>query len=268
MGGECTCSRRRCSSSFAWRAYSGFLPNNADALPALLRPCLLGPPTSDKSPSPPLFRPLKPPLVGLPIRLCANEGTLVAVDLIAILLGPYVGREEGGDIGELVLLLPNEARLLNAPDPDRFRSCEDEYMPELGIGRKVGVVGRDIGVGIELEVLVVALVLMLLLPSVEVDKRDCGLLLFKGAAVCDNALGARLGILEGDGEGCIVSGRKAEGALGLEVRRLSLSLSFTGDGVSSMISTQPDVSPAGVLRFSFSRSTFGFLIFIVGSLSS
>lgn len=129
---------------------------------------------------------------------------------------------------------------------ERLGSCE--YIPEEGIGRKVGVEGRDIGVGIELEVLVVALVLMLLLPSVDVDKRDCGLL--DGKTLCDKALGARLGMLDGDGDTeveVIARGRNAEGALGLDVRRLSFSLSFTGDGESSMINTQPEVSPPGVL---------------------
>lgn len=37
----------------------------------------------------------------------------------------------------------------------------------------MGVAGRETGVGIELTV---AVVLMLLRPSVEVDSRDCGLL--------------------------------------------------------------------------------------------
>jgi len=143
-------------------------------------------------------------------------------------------------------------------------------MPEDGIGRNVGVVGRDIGVGIELEVEVVAFVLILLLPSVDVDKRDCGRLLLMGRTLCDNTLGARLpGMLVGEGDADVIdSGRNDDGALGLDVRRISFSLFFTGDGESSMIRTHPEVSPAGVLRFSFSSSALGLRIFIVLSLSS
>ena len=63
---------------------------------------------------------------------------------------------------------------LYAPDEGpvgRFCAGVLWYRPATGIGRKVGVVGRDTGVGMELAVLVVALVLMLLLPS---EVRDCG----------------------------------------------------------------------------------------------
>lgn len=67
-------------------------------------------------------------------------------------------------------------------------------MPDVGRGRNVGVAGRDVGVGIELAVLLVALVLILLLPSVDTESRDCDLLV--GAALCDKALGGRL-VLEG-----------------------------------------------------------------------
>lgn len=70
-------------------------------------------------------------------------------------------------------------------------------MPDVGIGRNVGVAGRDVGVGIELAVLLVALVLILLLPSVDTESRDCDL--FVGATLCDNALGGRL-TWEGAGE--------------------------------------------------------------------
>lgn len=55
------------------------------------------------------------------------------------------------------------------------------YRPAVGTGRKVGVVGREVGVAMELAVLVVAFVLMLLLPS---DVRDCGLRLPKGRLLC------------------------------------------------------------------------------------
>lgn len=70
-------------------------------------------------------------------------------------------------------------------------------MPDVGNGRNVGVAGRDVGVGIELVVLLVALVLMLLLPSVDTESRDCDL--FVGATLCDKTLGGRL-ILEGTGD--------------------------------------------------------------------
>lgn len=118
----------------------------------------------------------------------------------------------------------------------------------------MGVDGRDMGVGIELLVLVVAIVLILLLPSVDTESLDNGLRLL-GTPLCERALGARLPF---DGEGEAVEGfvtpRNAEGAVGLEVRRRSFSLSFTGDGESSMMSTQPDVSLAGVRLFSMSES--------------
>jgi hypothetical protein len=60
------------------------------------------------------------------------------------------------------------------------------YNPELGSGMNVGVAGREVGVGIELTV---AVVLMLLRPSVEVDRRDCGLLGPEGCTFCDGTSG-------------------------------------------------------------------------------
>ena len=42
------------------------------------------------------------------------------------------------------------------------------------------------------------------------------------------------------------------------MRRRSFSLSLTGDGESSMMRTQPDESPAGVLLASASKSTLVF----------
>lgn len=128
----------------------------------------------------------------------------------------------------------------------------------MGIGRNVGVDGLEMGVGIELVVLVVAIVLMLLLPSVDTESLESGLLF--ACAVCESTLGARLPF---DGEGEAVAGDaaaialNAEGAaVGLEIRRrsFSLSLSFAGDGESSIISTHPDVSLAGVRLFSLSES--------------
>ena len=56
----------------------------------------------------------------------------------------------------------------------RFDPIAPWYRPEVGIGRNVGVHGRDTGVGIELVVLVVAFVLMLLRPS---ESRDWGRLM-------------------------------------------------------------------------------------------
>lgn len=91
-------------------------------------------------------------------------------------------------------LAPNEERFgwEYAPDEgpvDRFNPIVLWYRPEVGTGRNVGVEGREIGVGIELAVLVVAFVLMLLLPS---DRRDCGRRKPVGNWLCAKALGARL----------------------------------------------------------------------------
>lgn len=84
-------------------------------------------------------------------------------------------------VGESPVVGPRDDRLKKAPPkpeaPGRFRpvalaveGCA--YSPGLGSGMNVGVAGREIGVGIELTVVVV---LILLRPSVEVDSRDCGL---------------------------------------------------------------------------------------------
>ena len=69
-----------------------------------------------------------------------------------------------------------EARLGDDIRPDgggigRLALVPLEYKLAVGTGRNVGVVGLEIGVGIELNVLEVALVLTLLRPS---DVRDCG----------------------------------------------------------------------------------------------
>lgn len=115
--------------------------------------------------------------------------------------------------------------------------------------------------------LVVATVLMLLLPSVETDSLDNGLRL-PDIPPWDSALGARL-TFEGDGDDTEgeIRPRYAEGAEGLEVRRFSFSLSFTGDGESSMISTHPEVSLAGVRLFSPSESMLCLRVFKVLVLS-
>ena len=109
----------------------------------------------------------------------------------------------------------------------------------------------------ELAVLVVAFVLVLLRPSVDTESRDCGRRIPVGMTLCDKALGALLPFVEG-GEPADTdeAGRKDVGAdVGLEVRLRSLSLSLTGDGESSMMSTHPDESPPGVRRASASKST-------------
>ena len=140
---------------------------------------------------------------------------------------------------------------------ERFRPILLLYKLADGMGRNVGVDGREEGVGIELAVLVVAFVLVLLRPSVDTDSRDCGRRMPVGMTLWDNALGALL-LPSPESMELEDMGRNAVGAAegGLEVRRRSLSLSFTGDGESSMIRTQPDVSaPPGVRRFSASKST-------------
>lgn len=118
------------------------------------------------------------------------------------------------------------------------------------------MVGREMGVGIELAVLVVAFVLTLLRPS---DVRDCGRRIPVGIWLCDSALGGRLSAGEfGVAE---LRGRKEEGAVGPDRLRYAFSLSLSGDGVSSIIKTQPEVLPTGVWGFSRLRSrlwAFGF----------
>jgi hypothetical protein len=132
---------------------------------------------------------------------------------------------------------------------ERFRPVipaveEYAYSPADGTGRNVGVAGREVGVGIEL---VVAVVLRL-----APERRDCGrripafVLLNKELplSLCD----------VGDTADVEAPRRKAVGAEGLEVRLRSLSASFTGDGESSIMSTHPDVSAAGVLAAFVSMS--------------
>lgn len=114
--------------------------------------------------------------VGRPIRLCANEGD---PSLFACRTGRPV---------------PTVDRFGGAYDPstgadERFWFGVLWYRPAVGTGRKVGVVGRETGVAIELAVLVVAFVLMLLLPS---DVRDCGLRMPVGILLCE--LGGRLSV--------------------------------------------------------------------------
>ena len=100
--------------------------------------------------------------------------------------------------------------------------------------------------------LVVALVLTLLRPSVEMDNLDGGRLVvvLTGIILCDSALGGLLPPplpADGDSE-AYETGRKDDGAEGLELcfRSLSLSRGGEGDGESSIMSTHPDVSAAGV----------------------
>lgn len=123
----------------------------------------------------------------------------------------------------------------------------DEYRLGEGRGRKVGVEGRDAEVGIELTVLV------LVLPS---DKRDCGLRIPVVFVLWLIALGLREVGPDGDGDNGWLGwcSRKADGAVGLDTLRSSLSLAFKGEGESSMMSTHPDVSCAGVLGSSLTAS--------------
>jgi len=109
------------------------------------------------------------------------------------------GRCDGGLYidGDFAMLAPREERFIceYAPEPGPVESLSPvptpAYMPDDGMGKNVGVVGLDVGVGIELEVLVVAFVLTLLRPSVETERRDCGRRIPEGAVLCDRELGAR-----------------------------------------------------------------------------
>lgn len=108
------------------------------------------------------------------------------------------------------------------------------YRLDVGTGKNVGVVGREDGVGM---VLMVAVVLWL-----SPERRDCGLRLFI-------MLWARVLGLEKVGEDADVGIplRKELGAEGLDTRLRSFSVSFAGEGVSSMIRTHPDVLGSGVV---------------------
>lgn len=107
------------------------------------------------------------------------------------------------------------------------------YNPDDGTGKKVGVAGREDGVGIEL---VVAVVLRLV-----ADNRDCGrriplfiVLLNRDAPLSFCSVGEAADVE--------APRRNAVGADGLEARLRSFSASLTGDGESSMMSTQPEES--------------------------
>lgn len=94
------------------------------------------------------------------------------------------------------------------------------------MGRNVGVAGRDIGVGIEL---VVVVVLKLPPESRDEGRRRPEFVVF----------------VKDWGASAVLGKRNEVGAVGvgLVARRLSPSRSFRGDGESSMIRTQPDESP-------------------------
>jgi len=160
---------------------------------------------------------------------------------------------------DLAVLAPSEERFIceYAPEPGPVDSLSPvptpAYMPEDGMGKNVGVDGREVGVGMELEVLVVALVLTLLRPSVEMERRDCGRRIPDAMVLCARALGARGIDDDGESEGDGME-RKEEGPGGLDNRRRSFSLSLDGEGESSMISTHPEVSAAGVRLCSSSDS--------------
>lgn len=152
---------------------------------------------------------------------------------------------EGGE--GVVAVSPSDVRFCceNAPvmgPVGRFRPLTpavEEWAYKLadGIGKKVGETGREDGVGIEL---VVAVVLALIAES-----RDCGrrmatfmVLLNREEPLSFCSIGGAADVE--------AARRKAVGAEGLEARLRSFSASFTGDGESSIMSTQPDVSAPGV----------------------
>lgn len=120
------------------------------------------------------------------------------------------------------------------------------YSPADGRGKNVGVEGREVGVGIEL---VVAVVLTLAAES-----RDCGrrIPVFIVLLYSDAPLSCCTG---GDGAAVDAPRRNEAGAGGLEVRLRSFSTSLIGDGESSIMRTQPDVSAAGVRLALVSSST-------------
>jgi hypothetical protein len=104
-----------------------------------------------------------------------------------------------------------------------------------GTGRYVGVEGLEVGVGIELVVVVLTLL---------ADSRDCGrripVVIGFWLSLLDPKAGAGIDVVE-------TPERKAVGAVGLESLRLSLSFAFGGDGESSMIKTHPEDSPPALL---------------------
>lgn len=158
--------------------------------------------------------------------------------------------------GRVGMAEPRDARLgedmrLDEVPTVRLTLVPLVYRLAVGTGRNVGVVGLEMGVGMELIVLDVAFVLTLLRPS---DVRDCGRRIPVGIWLCDIALGERLS--DGEMGDAMVedNGRNADGAMGPDLRRCILSLSLSGEGLSSMIRTHPEVLPAGVLTFSALRS--------------
>lgn len=219
------------------RDRSLFLPPMSSASPVLLRP---------------------PVGNGLPIRLCDIDPGTEYFDVgrtLTFTCGMCMpGLDIDGDRGGLD---PRDDRLSceYAPDPDPVDTFKPLLAPPyVGMGRKVGVDGREDGVGIELMVLDVAFVLTLLRPSVDTDRRDVGRRIPDCIPLCDIALGA-LGMPDGDDScGGVAGSLNDDGAVGLDVRLLSLSLSLRGEGESSMISTHPDASPTCARIGSESRS--------------
>jgi hypothetical protein len=108
-----------------------------------------------------------------------------------------------------------------------------------GTGRYVGVAGRETGVGIELVVVV------LRLPA---DSLDCGRRMPVFIVLWLRLLGFP-GPKAGAGIDVETPERYAVGAEGLESLRLSLSLSFGGEGESSIIRTHPEDSPPALFFF-------------------
>lgn len=120
-----------------------------------------------------------------------------------------------------------------------------EYKLLVGTGRYVGVAGRETGVGIELVVVV------LRLPA---DSLDCGRRMPAFIVLWLRLFGL-MSPKAGAGIDVETPGRNAVGAEGLESLRLSFSLSFGGDGESSMIRTHPEDSPPAFFLFLGSTSS-------------
>ena len=90
--------------------------------------------------------------LGGPIDLFTDSGT-------GVWISPAISG--GYNIPVVAALAPNEDRLTTGPVGLLICGSPLVYDPELGIGKNVGVAGREVGVGIEL---VVDTVLVLSLP--------------------------------------------------------------------------------------------------------
>lgn len=137
-----------------------------------------------------------------------------------------------------------------------------EYSPAIGVGMDVGVVGRDVGVGMDVDDAVVP---PLVLRSVLTDSRadvdldrlipPAGTFVGRVLVLCPSPIIPDL-MVDEDAIGREAAARSD----GLSERNLSLarlSRSLIGEGESSRISTHPLVSPGvvGSRRLSASMST-------------